>query len=153
VEYTDWKSQFIVTSPLARTLAPHEPASMPQRSYQPQVLGRVDLNVHGSSTLGVRYRLDRLSLKGRMGVGDMNFGTPSRGHDSLRQDDDVALVSTQVLGRGLLNEARAQMARFYIDWDPTGYCAGCPSIEYQHLLLGKNSAIPNRRAETRWQVV
>src|SRR5262249_52808195 len=45
IEDAEWRSEFIVTSPYAQTLAPNEPASLPQRSRESQVLGRVDWNL------------------------------------------------------------------------------------------------------------
>jgi hypothetical protein len=152
VEYTDWRSEFIVTSPVARKVAPNEPPSLPQRSRQPQILSRADWNLRRSSTLAVRYRLDRTVFKGRMNLGDADYGVSSRAFDELRNDDDVALIGTFVLSPSILNELHFQVAGREINWDPNAYCTGCASIEYPRLFLGKNPAYPNRRVEKRWQV-
>ena len=130
VERAVRESAFIVTSPQAPLLAPDEPASFPQKTQSLQVFGRGDAKATSSQHLTVRYRLSDDPTIGRMGDQDRANGTRQRAHDSTRNDDDLALIHTITMGAATLNELRVQRAGRLIEFDPTGYCSGCPSLEY-----------------------
>ena len=152
VEDTLRNSVFIVTSPVAPVIAHDLPSSFPQRLRNPQVFGRVDANLQGSSQLTVRYRFVRESLAGRMGDQDLATGSWERAHDSIREDFDLALLHTLFFGRSAVNEFRSQRAGRLLEFDPTGYCSGCEALDYPHLKLGKNPNVPNWRSEKQWQI-
>ena len=100
------------------------------------MFGRGDAKASGSQHLTVRYRLSDDPTIGRMGDQDRANGTRQRAHDSTRNDDDLALIHTITMGAATLNELRVQRAGRLIEFDPTGYCSGCPS-SIPHLRLGK----------------
>ncbi len=76
-----------------------------------------------------------------------------RAHDSIRDDFDLALDPyASRSGAAALNEFRVQRAGRLLEFDPTGYCSGCPALEYPHLKLGKNPGVPNWRREQQWQI-
>jgi len=146
-------SMFIVTSPQAPLLAPDEVSTFPQKTSNPQVFARWDTTVGESSQLTVRYRLGRETIAGRMGDQDQLTGTRQRAHDSIKHDDDFAVMHTLTMGPKAVNELRVQRAGRLLEFDPTGYCSGCPALEYPHLKLGKNPGVPTWRRERQWQVV
>ncbi len=143
---------FIPTSPVAAVIAPDLPSSFPQRFRNPQVFGRIDFAVKRSGQLAFQYRLVRETLAGRIGEQDLAAGSWERAHDSTRQDFDVALRYTSVFGRSTVNEFRSQRAGRLLEFEPIGYCANCPALDYPHLKRGKNPGVPNWRRETQWQI-
>jgi hypothetical protein len=145
-------SVFIPTSPVAAVIAPDLPSSFPQRLRNPQIFGRVDVAAQRSGQLALQYRLVRETIAGRIGEQDLAAGSWERAHDSTRQDFDLALRYTSVFGRSTVNEFRSQRAGRLLEFDPTGYCDGCPALDYPHLKRGKNPGVPNWRRETQWQI-
>jgi pimeloyl-ACP methyl ester carboxylesterase len=64
----------------------------PQRSRNPNVLGRADINLPRGNSLIVRYRFDDGTATNRFTEADLRLGTAERSHDLIRRDQDLGGV-------------------------------------------------------------
>jgi hypothetical protein len=149
VEYTKRITENLVTAPTARTFLPSDPIVFEQPVTNPQVLGKVDLNLAPSNTLALRYRRDS---DVQTGIGIGGTATRERGQDRDRVDQDLAVHDNWIVGSRGVNELRMQFARRYFNWDVSNYCPKCPTVDRPGLGLGKASNMPQGRTEDRIQI-
>ena len=149
VEYTKRLTENLVTAPTAATFLPNDPIVFEQPLTNPQVLGKIDMNLTSNNSLAVRYRRDSDRL---IGTGIGGNDTRQRGQNRDRRDQDLAVHNTWVIGGRGLNELRTQISRRYFNWDVSDYCPKCPTINRPGLNLGKASNMPQGRTEDRIQV-
>jgi hypothetical protein len=149
VEYTKRLTENTVTAPTVKTFLPNDPIVFDQPFTNPQVLGKVDVNLSQANTLAVRYRVDSDRIIGT-GIGGNN--SRERGQDRDRKDQDLAVHDNWVVGGRGLNEFRMQISQRYFNWDVTNYCPKCPTINRPGLGLGKASNMPQGRTEDRVQL-
>src|SRR6202022_2862406 len=112
---------------------------------------RGDVQITPTNNLMLRQRVVRVLADPRIGAADIGKGAPERALNGLTRTQDLALLDTQSWGSRAVNEPRLQWARTTNDLEPTS-CLTCPDIQRLGIKLGKNSALPNGYAETRWQV-
>ena len=149
VEYTKRLTENLVTAPTASTFLPNDPIVFEQPLTNPQILGKVDMNLTSNNSLAIRYRRDSDRL---IGTGIGGNDTRQRGQDRDRRDQDLAVHNTWVIGGRGLNELRTQISRRYFNWDVSEYCPKCPTINRPGLNLGKASNMPQGRTEDRIQL-
>ena len=153
-EYTTRNTETIVTANALKAFRPESSSVVPERFRDPQLLGRVDLNLNSGNTLTLRYRLDRLSQTNRTSdPGPRGLIAPERRHDFTRRDQDLAATDNHVFASSRLNEFRFQFARRRATEDVAPYCAGCAAENRPGILLGKSPVVPSSRTEDRWQFV
>ena len=149
VEYTKRLTENLVTAPTVKTFLPNDPIAFDQPFTNPQVLGKVDVNLSAANTLAVRYRVDSDRL---IGTGIGGTASRERGQDRDRKDQDLAIHDNWVVGGRGLNEFRMQVSQRYFNWDVTNYCPNCPTINRPGLGLGKAANMPQGRTEDRVQL-
>ena len=149
VEYTKRLTENTVTAPTVTTFLPKDPIVFEQPLTNPQVLGKVDVNLSPANTLAVRYRIDSDTL---IGTGIGGTASRERGQDRDRTDQDLAVHDNWVIGGRGLNEFRMQVSQRYFNWDVSNYCPKCPTINRPGLGLGKASNMPQGRTEDRVQL-
>jgi hypothetical protein len=151
VEDTPQQTEGIITSGVLQVFEPGAPTHIPLRNNMLETLGRADVQIASSNNLMFRQRVVRVAADPRIGAADIGKGAPERALNGLTRTQDLALLDTQSWGFRAVNEARLQWARTTNDLEPTS-CLTCPDIQRPGIKLGKNSALPNGYAETRWQV-
>ena len=149
IEYTKRLTENLVTAPTAPTFLPNDPIVFEQPLTNPQVLGKIDMNLSSSNTLAVNYRRDSDRL---IGTGIGGNDTRERGQDRDRADQDVAVNDSWIVGSRGVNEFRMQIARRYFNWDVSNYCPNCPTVNRPGLNLGKAANMPQGRTEDRIQL-
>ena len=149
VEYTKRLTENLVTAPTVTTFLPSDPIVFEQPFTNPQVLGKVDINLSAANTLAVRYRVDSDTI---IGTGIGGTASRQRGQDRDRKDQDLAVHDNWVVGGRGLNEFRMQISQRYFNWDVTNYCPNCPTINRPGLGLGKAANMPQGRTEDRVQL-
>ena len=149
VEYTKRLTENLVTAPTVKTFLPNDPIAFDQPLTNPQVLGKLDINLSPANTLAVRYRVDSDTL---IGTGIGGTASRERGQDRDRKDQDLAVHDNWVVGGRGLNEFRMQISQRYFNWDVTNYCPNCPTVNRPGLGLGKAANMPQGRTEDRVQL-
>ncbi len=152
VEHLQRETDHIVTSSALRLFRPNDAATLPQRSRNPNVLGRADINLARGNSLMVRYRFDDSRATNRFTEADLRLGTGERAHDLIRRDQDVGIVDTHLLGSSGVNELRVLYGRRFVDLNVDAHCGeGCPAENRPSIRLGKSFNLPQKRTEDRWQ--
>ena len=127
LEHFDRETDHIVTSPLLPVFRPGEDPRLPQRIRNPNLLGRADMTLAPGSSLMVRYRFDDSTATNRFTEADLRLGTAERAHDLIRRDQDLGIVSTQVIGGNGFNELRVMFGRRFVDLNVDAHCGpDCP---------------------------
>jgi hypothetical protein len=153
LEYFDRDTDHIVTSAKLRVFRPNDDAALPQRTQNPNVLGRVDVNISRANSLFVRYRFDDSTGTNRFTEADVRLGAGERAHDQIRRDQDVGIVDTHVFGSSGVNELRMLFGRRFVNLNVDRYCGvDCPAENRRSIRLGKSFNLPQLRTENRWQV-
>jgi len=152
VEHLVRDTDHVVTSSVLRVFRPNDPATLPQRTRNPNLLGRVDFNVTPRNILTARYRLDDSTATNRFTEADDRLGTAERAHDLIRRDQDLGIINSQQLGVRGLNELRVLFARRFVDLNVDAHCANCPAENRPSIRLGKSFNLPQQRTEDRWQL-
>ena len=152
LEHYQRDTDHIVTSPDLQLFRPGEDSRLPQRTRNPNVLGRVDARLSPGNSLIARYRFDDSTATNRFIEADVRLGTAERAHDLIRRDQDLAMINTQVVGSGF-NELRVLFGRRFVDLNVDAHCGtACPELNYPTIRLGKSFNLPQRRTEDRWQI-
>jgi Carboxypeptidase regulatory-like domain/TonB dependent receptor-like, beta-barrel len=153
LEHFDRETDHIVTSPLLPVFRPGEDPRLPQRIRNPNLLGRADMKLAPGSSLLVRYRFDDSTGTNRFTEADLRLGTGERAHDLIRRDQDLGIVSTQMIGSSGFNELRVMFGRRFVDLNVDAHCGlDCPAENRPSIRLGKSFNLPQQRTEDRWQV-
>lgn len=152
VEHLVRDTDHVVTSPKLRLFRPDDPATLPQRTRNPNLLGRLDVNVAPSHLLTARYRFDDSSATNRFTEADVRLGTAERAHDLIRRDQDLGILNSQQLGVRAVNDLRVLFARRFVDLNVDRYCPGCPAEDRPSIRLGKSFNLPQERTEDRLQM-
>jgi hypothetical protein len=153
LEHYQRDTDHIVTSAHLQLFRPGEDPRLPQRTRNPNVLGRVEGRPSPANSLMARYRFDDSTSTNRFTEADVRLGTAERAHDLIRRDQDAALVDTQVIGNSGFNELRVLFGRRFVDLNVDARCGiACPELNYPSIRLGKSFNLPQRRTEDRWQV-
>ena len=152
IEHLDRDTDHVVTSSQLRVFRPDDPATLPQRTRNPNLLGRVDINITPGSLLTARYRFDDSSATHRFTEADVRLATAERAHDLIRRDQDLAIVNPLQLGTRGLNEVRVLFARRFVDLNVDPYCPDCPAEDRPSIKLGKSFNLPQKRTEDRLQL-
>jgi hypothetical protein len=143
----------IVTSPVLQRFWPGQDPRLPQRTRNPNVLGRVDVSLSPANSLMVRYRFDDSTATNRFVEADVRTGSWERAHDLIRRDQDLGIVDTHLLGSGAVNELRGLFGRRFVDLNVDRYCGvDCPAVNRPSIRLGKSPNLPQKRTEDRWQI-
>jgi hypothetical protein len=153
LEHYQRDTDHIVTSPDLQLFRPGEDPRLPQRTRNPNVLGRVDAGLSPNNSLTARYRFDDSTATNRFIEADVRLGTAERAHDLIRRDQDLGIVDTQVIGNSGFNELRVLFGRRFVDLNVDAHCGiDCPELNYPSIRLGKSFNLPQRRTEDRWQI-
>jgi hypothetical protein len=153
LEHLVRNTDYIVTSSVLQVFRPGEDARLPQHSRNPNVLGRVDINLAPRNDLVVRYRFDDSTSTNRFTEADLRLGTRERAHDLIRRDQDLGIIDTHVLGANAFNELRALFGRRFVDLNVDAHCGiDCPAENRPSIRLGKSFNLPQKRTEDRWQL-
>jgi len=154
IEHLARDTDHIVTSSVLQVFRPGADPRLPQRTRNPNLLGRVDLNLARSDRLLFRYRFDGSTATNRFTEADVRLGTGERAHDLIRRDQDLGLVHTHMLGPTAFNELRVLFGRRFVDLNVDAHCGvACPTENRPSILLGKSFNLPQQRTEDRWQFV
>ena len=153
LEHYHRETDHIVTSPALQLFRPGEDPRLPQRTRNPNVLGRIDGRLAQDHSLIARYRFDDSTATNRFIEADVRLGTGERAHDLIRRDQDLGIIDTQIVGNVGFNELRVLFGRRFVDLNVDAHCGiACPELNYPSIRLGKSFNLPQRRTEDRWQV-
>jgi len=151
IEHFVRDTDFIVTSSKLQVFRPGEDPRLPQHTRNPNLLGRVDLNLAPSNRLTVRYRLDDSTSTNRFTEADLRLGIGERAHDLIRRDQDLGIIDTHVLASNIVNELRVLFGRRFVDLNVDAHCGNCVTQDRPSIKLGKSFNLPQKRTEDRWQ--
>jgi len=152
IEHFVRDTDFIVTSSKLQVFFPGQDPRLPQHTRNPNLLGRVDINLAPSNRLTVRYRLDDSTSTNRFTEADLRLGVAERAHDLFRNDQDLGIIDTHVLGSNAVNELRALFGRRFVDLNVDAHCGiTCATEDRPSIKLGKSFNLPQKRTEDRWQ--
>lgn len=151
IEHLHRETDHVVTSAKLGLFRPDDSATLPQRTRNPNLLGRADLALSPANSLTIRYRFDDGTATNRFTEADVRLGTSERAHDLIRRDQDLGIVDTHVLGSTGVNEFRVLFGRRFVDLNVDGHCPGCPAENRPSIRLGKSFNLPQLRTQDRWQ--
>ena len=148
--FRDETAVVTVSDSLLRDFGQAPEKTYPQANRNPRILAKLDHRLTENQTLSLRGRYDDQTQR------NQNIGgilTRERGFDVLRTDQDYSASHTWVASPKVVNEARAQFARRFLEWDVEDFCPSCPQITRPSISLGKANNMPQGRTEDRFQFV
>jgi outer membrane receptor for ferrienterochelin and colicin len=148
--FRDETAVLTVSDALLRDFGQGPEKTYPQTNRNPRILAKLDHRLTENQTLTLRGRYDD-QTQGNQNIGGIL--TRERGFNILRTDQDYSLAHTWVASPKVVNEARAQFARRFLEWDVEEFCDQCPQITRPSISLGKANNMPQGRTEDRFQFV
>ena len=152
IEHLVRDTDHIVTSSVLQVFRPGQDSRLPQHTRNPNLFGRVDINLAAGNRLTVRYRFDDSTSTNRFTEADLRLGIGERAHDLIRRDQDLGIIDTHIFGSNAVNELRVLFGRRFVDLNVDAHCGiECQTQDRPSIRLGKSFNLPQKRTEDRWQ--
>lgn len=150
VEQAFKHSNYTNTSPVASIFRPADPLTIPFEARLPRGLVRGDVNLGAANALAVQFIYEGVSH-------DNAAREPLSALERTRvlhnPTYDLTLGDTHVIGSKAVHDLKVHWNRTRFAWSVDGLCAGCATLNYPDIKLGKPANAPTNSVSDRVDLV